>query len=223
MRHWRGTCLQNHCPKKSRRSLRFSAQDDRTKQGVVDAHQRSGSGVYRPQSWRSGSCNAARDRVLHPEIRSRSAPSRSPSSRRYARSTLWDGFKTPGALRFAAELAYHSDTAVFTVDRLGYAESPYDRGPGSGFQLTPDTSVETTHETIAQIRGGSYEVLGKPTPPKERQGSFLAVRARELPLARSTRRATRISMGSRPSAGAAKCSSCPARRLRCLSRFSMRW
>ena len=59
---------------------------------------------------------------------------------------FWDGFKIPGALRFAAELARQSDTAVFTVDRLGYGESPYDRGPGSGFKVTPDTYVETTHE-----------------------------------------------------------------------------
>jgi pimeloyl-ACP methyl ester carboxylesterase len=33
---------------------------------------------------------------------------------------FWDGFNIPGALRFATELAYHSGTAVFTVDRLGY-------------------------------------------------------------------------------------------------------
>lgn len=86
---------------------------------------------------------------------------------------FWDGFKIPGALRFAAELAYHSDTAVFTVDRLGYGESPYDRGPGSGFRLTPDTYVETTHEMIAQIREGSYEVLDGPAPPRGAAGIVL--------------------------------------------------
>ena len=102
---------------------------------------------------------------------------------------FWDGFKIPGALRFAAELAYHSDTAVFTVDRLGYAESPYDRGPGSGFKLTPDTSVETTHETIAQIRGGSYEVLGGPTPPQGAAGVVLG--GQSMGAAVSTLYATR--------------------------------
>ena len=86
---------------------------------------------------------------------------------------FWDGFNIPGALRFAAELAHHSDTAVFTVDRLGYGESPYDRGPGSGFRLTPDTYVETTHEMIAQIRAGSYEVLDGPAPPPGAAGIVL--------------------------------------------------
>ena len=86
---------------------------------------------------------------------------------------FWDGFNIPGALRFAADLAYYSDTAVFTVDRLGYGESPYDRGPGSGFKLTPDTSVETTREMISQIREGSYEVLDGPAPPRGSAGIVL--------------------------------------------------
>ena len=86
---------------------------------------------------------------------------------------FWDGFKIPGALRFAAELARQSDTAVFTVDRLGYGESPYDRGPGSGFKVTPDTNVETTHEIVAQIRKGSYEVLDGPAPPQGAAGVVL--------------------------------------------------
>ena len=94
---------------------------------------------------------------------------------------FWDGFKIPGALRFAAELACQSDTAVFTVDRLGYGESPYDRGPGSGSKLTPDTYVETTREIIAQIRKGSFEVLDGPAPPRGAAGVVLAVRAWELP------------------------------------------
>ena len=68
---------------------------------------------------------------------------------------------------------HHSDTAVFTVDRLGYGESPYDRGPGSGFKLTPDTYVETTHEIIAQIGDGSYEVLDGPPPPQGASGIVL--------------------------------------------------
>jgi pimeloyl-ACP methyl ester carboxylesterase len=86
---------------------------------------------------------------------------------------FWDGFKIPGALRFAAELARQSDTAVFTVDRLGYGESPYDRGPGSGFRVTPDTGVETNREMIAQIREGSYEVLEGPAPPPGAAGIVL--------------------------------------------------
>jgi pimeloyl-ACP methyl ester carboxylesterase len=86
---------------------------------------------------------------------------------------FWDGFKIPGALRFAAELANHSDTAVFTVDRLGYGESPYDRSAGSGFKLTPDTSVETTRQVIAQIREGSYDVLQGPAPPRGASGVVL--------------------------------------------------
>jgi pimeloyl-ACP methyl ester carboxylesterase len=94
---------------------------------------------------------------------------------------FWDGFKIPGALRFAAELADHSDTAVFTVDRLGYGKSPYDRGPGSGFKLTPDTNVEITREMIAQIREGSYEVLDGSAPPRGAAGIVLGVRAWELP------------------------------------------
>jgi pimeloyl-ACP methyl ester carboxylesterase len=86
---------------------------------------------------------------------------------------FWDGFKIPGALRFAAELARQSDTAVFTVDRLGYGESPYDGGPGSGFKVTPDTNVETIHEIVAQIRKGSYEVLDGPVPPQGATGVVL--------------------------------------------------
>jgi pimeloyl-ACP methyl ester carboxylesterase len=86
---------------------------------------------------------------------------------------FWDGFKIPGALRFAADLANFGDTAVFTVDRLGHGESPYDRGPGSGFKLTPDTGVETTREMIAQIREGSYDVLNGPAPPRGAAGVVL--------------------------------------------------
>ena len=86
---------------------------------------------------------------------------------------FWDGFKIAGALRFAAALAYHSDAAVFTVDRIGYGESHYDRGPGSGFKLTPDINVEATHEMVAQIREGSYEVLDGPAPPRGAAGIVL--------------------------------------------------
>jgi hypothetical protein len=45
--------------------------------------------------------------------------------------------------------------------------------PCSGFKLTPDTSIETTREMIAQIREGSYDVLHGPAPPRGAGGVVL--------------------------------------------------
>jgi pimeloyl-ACP methyl ester carboxylesterase len=57
------------------------------------------------------------------------------------------------------------DYAVFAVDRLGYGESPYERPPGSGFLLTPDSYIEMTHQLVTQIRAGSYtDCAGKAAP-----------------------------------------------------------
>jgi pimeloyl-ACP methyl ester carboxylesterase len=42
---------------------------------------------------------------------------------------------------------------VFIVDRLGYGESAYG---GSGFGLSIDAHIETTHQIVQQIRAGAY-------------------------------------------------------------------
>lgn len=56
---------------------------------------------------------------------------------------------------FARRLA-RAGYVVVTVDRAGYGESPYPRGPGSGWWLSFDSYVEMTHEIITQLREGTY-------------------------------------------------------------------
>lgn len=45
---------------------------------------------------------------------------------------------------------------VVTVDRAGYGDSPYVRGPGAGFGLNFNSYVEMTHEIITQLHAGTY-------------------------------------------------------------------
>jgi pimeloyl-ACP methyl ester carboxylesterase len=56
---------------------------------------------------------------------------------------------------FARRLARRGYLVV-TVDRAGYGDSPYVRGPGAGFSLTPDSYVEMTHEIVTQLHHGTY-------------------------------------------------------------------
>lgn len=63
-----------------------------------------------------------------------------------------------GAPSMADQLA-RAGFAVFTIDRLGYARSPYRTGePGTGWALTMDSYVEMTHEMVTQIREGNYRI-----------------------------------------------------------------
>jgi dienelactone hydrolase len=59
---------------------------------------------------------------------------------------------THDTARSLAERGY----AIFAIDRLGYADSPYERPPGSGSQLTPDGYIEMTHQMVTQIHAGTY-------------------------------------------------------------------
>lgn len=56
---------------------------------------------------------------------------------------------------FARRLARRGYLVV-TVDRAGYGESPYLRGPGAGWRLTPDGYVAMTHEIVSQLHAGTY-------------------------------------------------------------------
>jgi pimeloyl-ACP methyl ester carboxylesterase len=54
--------------------------------------------------------------------------------------------------RRLAKLGY----VVVTVDRAGYGDSPYVRGPGAGFGLNFNSYVEMTHEIVTQLHAGTY-------------------------------------------------------------------
>lgn len=56
---------------------------------------------------------------------------------------------------FARKLAKHGYMVV-TIDRAGYGDSPYVRGPGAGFSLNFNSYVEMTHEIVAQLHAGTY-------------------------------------------------------------------
>jgi pimeloyl-ACP methyl ester carboxylesterase len=77
--------------------------------------------------------------------------------------SVWDPQIT-GVPSMAEELA-GAGFAVFTVDRLGYAKSPYRSGePMTGWALTVDAYVEMTREMVTDIREGSYEVTDDTCP-----------------------------------------------------------
>ncbi|MDF2694042.1 MAG: Alpha/beta hydrolase family protein [Labilithrix sp.] len=56
---------------------------------------------------------------------------------------------------FARRLAKQGYMVV-TVDRAGYGDSPYVRGPGAGFSLNFNSYVEMTHEIVTQLHAGTY-------------------------------------------------------------------
>ncbi|OJY18468.1 MAG: hypothetical protein BGO98_32560 [Myxococcales bacterium 68-20] len=56
---------------------------------------------------------------------------------------------------FARRLAKNGYMVV-TIDRAGYGDSPYVRGPGAGFSLNFNSYVEMTHEIITQLHAGTY-------------------------------------------------------------------
>jgi pimeloyl-ACP methyl ester carboxylesterase len=57
----------------------------------------------------------------------------------------------------ARELA-KAGYVVVTVDRAGYGDSPYVRGPGAGLGLNINNYVGMTHEIVTQIHDGTYTV-----------------------------------------------------------------
>lgn len=59
------------------------------------------------------------------------------------------------ASSFARRLA-KKGYVVVTVDRAGYGDSPYIRGPGAGFSLDFNGYVEMTHEIVTQLHDGTY-------------------------------------------------------------------
>ncbi len=70
---------------------------------------------------------------------------------------IFDGGKAGiGAVGSFARLLAKQGYIVVTVDRAGYGESPYVRGPGAGFGLTFNSYVEMTHEIITQLHAGTY-------------------------------------------------------------------
>ncbi len=73
-----------------------------------------------------------------------------------AERSVWNGGgpELPGLPPMATLLA-EEGYGVFTIDRLGHANSPYD---GSGFELTSNGALERAHQMIAQIRSGDFEV-----------------------------------------------------------------
>jgi pimeloyl-ACP methyl ester carboxylesterase len=74
--------------------------------------------------------------------------------------SVWDGwFFGPAAGSFARELA-GDGYAVVTYDRIGYGDSPYARGPGSGYAVTLDTQLGALHEVVGQVHVGSYTLAG---------------------------------------------------------------
>lgn len=73
-----------------------------------------------------------------------------------AERSAWNGGgpELPGLPPMATNLA-REGYGVFTIDRLGHAESPYD---GSGFALTSDGAVARAHQMVQQIRSGDFDV-----------------------------------------------------------------
>ena len=62
--------------------------------------------------------------------------------------------------RFMATLSF----ATVAIDKIGYGDSPYVRGPGAGFSITPMTQVGMLHEVVTQLREGSYTVTSGGCP-----------------------------------------------------------
>jgi pimeloyl-ACP methyl ester carboxylesterase len=81
---------------------------------------------------------------------------------------VWDGGVAgpEAAPSVAGELA-RAGYLVVAVDRAGYGRSPYVRGPGAGFTLTPDSFVEMTHDLVTQIKAGSYTTTDGGCPSGE--------------------------------------------------------
>lgn len=68
---------------------------------------------------------------------------------------MFDGGIEREVSSFARRLAREGYVVVI-VDRAGYGDSPYVRGPGAGFSLTFNSYVEMTHEIVTQLHDGSY-------------------------------------------------------------------
>ncbi|NVB85020.1 MAG: alpha/beta fold hydrolase, partial [Kofleriaceae bacterium] len=70
---------------------------------------------------------------------------------------IFDGGKAGvGEAGSFARLLAKQGYVVVTVDRAGYGDSPYLRGPGAGFGLNFNSYVEMTHEIITQLHAGTY-------------------------------------------------------------------
>ena len=71
-----------------------------------------------------------------------------------AERSVWNGGgpNLPGLPPMATLLA-EEGYGVFTIDRLGHGESPYD---GTGFELTSDGAVERANQMVRQIRSGDF-------------------------------------------------------------------
>jgi pimeloyl-ACP methyl ester carboxylesterase len=80
----------------------------------------------------------------------------------------WDGgVAGPEAAPSVARQLARAGYLVIAVDRAGYGQSPYDRGPGAGFTLTPQNYVEMAHELVTQIKAGSYTTTDGGCPSGE--------------------------------------------------------
>jgi pimeloyl-ACP methyl ester carboxylesterase len=81
---------------------------------------------------------------------------------------VWDGgVAGPEAAPSVARQLARAGYLVITVDRAGYGASPYVRGPGAGFTLTPDGYVEIAHELVTQIKAGGYTTTDGSCPSGE--------------------------------------------------------
>jgi pimeloyl-ACP methyl ester carboxylesterase len=80
----------------------------------------------------------------------------------------WDGGAAgPEAAPSVARQLARAGYLVIAVDRAGYGESPYERGPGAGFTLTPESYVEMAHEIVTEVKAGSYTTTDGGCPSGE--------------------------------------------------------